>query len=145
MTEEVTIELKKILYDPLNQDKPLRDPAELNETMDELSKLTQKEAYDKAPEITVGILLGKLLTEGVQPKDVKQQSKLYRMGKKITKEMATDKGEWKIDEEKLKELKTTLESVKGRWATPKYLGQIFDMLETLTDQLDAKKKEADNK
>lgn len=140
---EVSLNLKQVLIDPLDEDRKLRDPGELDLTMDELTKLTQKEAYDKSPEITVGKMLGKLLTEGVQPKDVKQQAKLYRLGIKITNEMKKDKAEYKMDEDKLKELKDILGDVKGALARPKFLGQIYNMLETLTDELTTEKKKTE--
>lgn len=140
---EVKLNLKKVLIDPLDEDRKLRDPGELDMTMDELSKMTQKEAYDKSPVIMVGKLLGKLLTEGVQPKDVKQQSKLYRLGIKITEIMQKEKAEYVMDEEQLKELKDLLGDVKGQLARPKFLGQIYDMLETLTDEIASKKKDKD--
>ena len=140
---EVTLNLKRVLYDPLDPDRKLRDPGELDLTMDELTKLTQKEAYEKSPEITVGKLLGKMLTEGVQPKDVKQQSKLYRKGVKISELMQKDKSDYIMDEEQLKELKDFLADVKGQLARPKFLGQIYDMLETLTDQVASKKAKVD--
>jgi len=137
---EVALNLKTILYDPLDEDRKLRDPGELNLSMEELTKLTQKEAYEKSPEITIGKMLGKLLTEGVQPKDVKAQSKLYRLGVKLTDLMKKEKAEYVMDEDKLKELKSFLGDVKGNLAKPKYLGQIYNILEDLSEKIETKKK-----
>ncbi len=140
---EVELKLNQVLYDPLDADRKLRDPGELDLSMDELTKMTQKEAYEKSPEITIGKMLGKLLTEGVQPKDVKTQAKLYRLGIKITDEMKKPDAIYKMDEDKLKEMKDFMSEVKGQLAKPKFLGQIYNKLEDLESELVEAKKKAE--
>jgi len=137
---EVDLKLKQILTDPMDDDKPLRDVRELDLGLDELQKMTPKEAYEKAPEVRLGTVLNKIINEGVQPKDAKGQAKQYRLSVKIQGLMNKDKGIWKLDEDQLKDLKSTLDGAKGQFALPKYLGQIYDKLETLSEELASKKK-----
>jgi len=140
---EVELKLKQILTDPLDDEKPLRDVRELDMDLDELQRMTPKQAYAKSPEIRLGTVLNKIINEGVQPKDAKGQAKQYRLSVKIQGLMSKDKGIWKMDEDQLKDLKSTLDTAKGQYAMPKYLGQIYDKLESLSDEITAKKKKTE--
>lgn len=135
MTDEIRVPFK--LKEPMIDVDgiPIIDASKIEKSGEELANMSAFEIRKLAPSVTIGESLMRTLVNGIKVKDAEEGAKVWRFSQKIRNKLQTDKAEWNVSEQDIKDCMAFLKKLDKDQKVSRTVGQIQATLEDLLDEI----------